>query len=233
MPASCRRSSTTRPRWRRRRRRSTRARRRGSWPGLEPPARTSLTAACPRLPSLFHSSCRCRRVGGEERVPFDVVRFDGSDGARTRSRSTRTVPAAVPSLFHSSLPVSAVVGAEVERAADVGELARATSCRGPGMMSLTRTVPAAVPSLFHSSTPSAPSFGREEERAVRRPSGAGGIELAGPGRMSLTRAVPASVPSLFHSSTPVAPSLARKNSVPPTSVQWAGRTSRRRRGGCP
>ena len=70
---------------------------------------------------------------------------------------TRTVPAAVPSLFHSSRPCRAVVGREEQRAVDVRQVARVASSQLPGLMSLTRTVPAAVPSLFHSSLPWSPS----------------------------------------------------------------------------
>ena len=64
---------------------------------------------------------------------------------------TRTVPAAVPSLFHSSVAVRAVVGREEQRPVHVRQAESGWKPCVPGPMSLTRTVPAAVPSLFHSS----------------------------------------------------------------------------------
>ena len=78
---------------------------------------------------------------------------------------TRTVPASVPSLFHSSRPLIAVVGREEQRAAHRRQVA-GDEPNGPvpGLMSLTRTVPAAVPSLFHSSRPVDAVVGREEQR---------------------------------------------------------------------
>ena len=68
----------------------------------------------------------------------------------------QTVPAAVPSLFHSSTPCvpssAAKNSVPLTFVRSLGyELAL------PGLMSLTRTVPAAVPSLFHSSCPCVPS----------------------------------------------------------------------------
>ena len=67
---------------------------------------------------------------------------------------TITVPASVPSLFHSSAPlaVSSATKKSCEPTAvrDVG-----AESAFPGAMSLTSRVPAAVPSLTHSSSPSA------------------------------------------------------------------------------
>ena len=64
---------------------------------------------------------------------------------------TSTVPAAVPSLFHSSVPLAPSLAREEQRAVDVGQVVGIASRTLPAWMSLTRTVPAAVPSLFHSS----------------------------------------------------------------------------------
>ena len=71
---------------------------------------------------------------------------------------TRTVPASVPSVFHSSrpwVPSSAVKNSVPPTSVRyVGPLYSPSS---PGSMSLTRTVPASVPSDFHSSRPWVPS----------------------------------------------------------------------------
>ena len=131
---------------------------------------------------------------------------------------TRTVPAAVPSLFHSSTPC---VPSSAAKNSVPFTFVRSLGyeLRLPGLMSLTRTVPAAVPSLFHSSDAVRAVVGREEQRAVDVRRASSGTTLALPGLMSLTRTVPAAVPSLFHSSDPFVPSLAAKNSVPLTFVR--------------
>ena len=72
---------------------------------------------------------------------------------------TRTVPASVPSLFHSSAPWSPSSAAKNSVPFTAVRLSGPYDSRtGSGLMSLTRTVPAAVPSLFHSSAPCAPSL---------------------------------------------------------------------------
>ncbi len=68
--------------------------------------------------------------------------------------STSTVPAAVPSVFHSSVPVT--VKAEKKTVSPTTVSSAGTDEPRPGLMSLTSTVPAAVPSLFHSSEPMRP-----------------------------------------------------------------------------
>ena len=78
---------------------------------------------------------------------------------------TRTVPAAVPSLFHSSVPLAPSSAVKKSVPSDVRQV-RGLELPVPGLMSLTRTVPAAVPSLFHSSSPWRAVVGREEQRAV-------------------------------------------------------------------
>ena len=74
---------------------------------------------------------------------------------------TRTVPAAVPSLFHSSAPwvVSRATKKRVPLKSVSDELRKTlTALELPGLMSLTSLVPLLVPSLFHSSTPCLPSL---------------------------------------------------------------------------
>ena len=70
---------------------------------------------------------------------------------------TRAVPAAVPSLFHSSQPC---VPSSAEKNSVPLTFVRSLGSKraAAGSMSLTRTVPAAVPSLFHSSHPCVPSL---------------------------------------------------------------------------
>ena len=67
------------------------------------------------------------------------------------------MPAAVPSLFHSSRPF---VPSLAEKNSVPFTFVRLTGPPelGPGLMSFTSTVPAAVPSLFHSSSPFVPSL---------------------------------------------------------------------------
>ncbi len=143
---------------------------------------------------------------------------------------TRTVPAAVPSLFHNSSPLTS------SKAVKYRVLPTAVKLRGPeplepGPMSATRTVPAAVPSLFHNSSPLTSSKAlkyRVLPTAVRlrglelKPPVITPPELEEPGRMSLTRTVPAAVPSLFHNSLPFTPSSEVKYKVLPTTVRLPG-----------
>src|SRR5262249_52324724 len=69
---------------------------------------------------------------------------------------TRTVPAAVPLLFHSSCPC---VPSLAEKNSVPFTLIRLLGVDEPlpELMSLTRAVPSAVPSLFHISMPLTPS----------------------------------------------------------------------------
>ncbi|GCA81669.1 hypothetical protein MiTs_03688 [Microcystis aeruginosa NIES-2521] len=136
---------------------------------------------------------------------------------------TRTVPAAVPSLFHNSVPLTPSSAVKY-RVLPTAVRLRGSERKPPGRISLTRTVPAAVPSLFHNSS-SKLSVGvknRVLPTAVRL----SGLEepqgTPPPGQISLTRTVPAAVPSLFHNSKPLTPSLALKNRVLPTAVRRLG-----------
>src|SRR5262249_7628372 len=69
----------------------------------------------------------------------------------------RSVPAAVPSLFHSSTPFTPSA-AEKNRAPLTFVRLPGFELALPGMMSLPITVPAVVPLLFHSSEPCVPSL---------------------------------------------------------------------------
>src|SRR5262249_13232037 len=135
-----------------------------------------------------------------------------------------TVPAAVPSVRPSSLPVTPSLAAKYRRLPDTTRpnepLLPGWEPSGPGRMSLTTKVPAAVPSLRHSSVPRSAVVARDN-RAPLTLTGSRKQRPALPAATSLTRAVPAAVPSVFHSSAPVTPSSAWKNRVPLTT---AGRT---------
>jgi hypothetical protein len=94
------------------------------------------------------------------------------------------VPASVPSLCHSSIPLLPSKAmkyrlplAQVNLVGDPLLL--------PGQITLTRTVPASVPSLCHSSIPLLPSLAAKYRlpfQLTRRV----GLELQLPGQISLT-----------------------------------------------
>ena len=140
-------------------------------------------------------------------VPFTFVRLLGSSRAAGLMSLTSTVPAAVPSLFHSSQPVVPSSAAKNSvpftfvrlrgRAAAAGVDVLDEDGAGGGAVALPQLQPVRA------------VVGREEQRAVDVRQVAGS-EPALPGLMSLTSTVPAAVPSLFHSSTPCTPSSAVK-----------------------
>ena len=70
---------------------------------------------------------------------------------------TIVVPAAVPSVFHSSRPVAGRIGGEEQRSAGETVSSVGLESADPARMSFTIVVPAWVPSDFQSSTPSVPS----------------------------------------------------------------------------
>ena len=117
---------------------------------------------------------------------------------------TITVPAAVPSLFHSSrpfVPSSALKKSMPPTAVSAPILLSFK----PGAMSFTITVPAAVPSLFHSSRLMLPSASLALKYSVL-PTGVKSLKLPDtmlPGLMFLTGTVPAAVPSVFQSTCPL------------------------------
>src|SRR5262245_36768926 len=122
--------------------------------------------------------------------------------------ATMRVPAAVPSLCHSSAPwtpsLAEKYSVPLTLVRDVGY-----DPTLPGLISLTMSVPAVVPLLFHSSVPCVPSSAVRNNvplTLVRLKR----FELPLPALMSLTKAVPAAVPSLFHNSSPCVPSPAVK-----------------------
>ncbi len=118
----------------------------------------------------------------------------------TRS-ATSVVPAAVPSLRHSSVPFAGVVATNHARPwkATISVIEAPTSL--PGTRSTTSRVPAEVPSLTHSSRPT-PS--RRATKNTRLPTAVNrlGSEFAAPGLASRRRKVPSSVPSVRHGSRP-------------------------------
>ena len=82
-----------------------------------------------------------------------MVRFEGPEEATPGLMSlTSTVPAAVPSLFHSSVPKSGWNA--VKKSVPLTLVSQeGLEDPAPGLMSFTSTVPAVVPSLFQSSNP--------------------------------------------------------------------------------
>src|SRR5262249_19792556 len=137
------------------------------------------------------------------------ARFAGDDEPAPGSMSaTIVVPAAVPSLLHSSRPCTP--SSALKNRFPLMLIRSGEDPSLPGRMSLTIVVPAAEPSLFQSSPPWIPSFAakysvpltfvRYEGSLSPLPGYGGG---KGSGWMFLTRTVPASVPLLFHSSCPV------------------------------
>ena len=70
---------------------------------------------------------------------------------------TRTEPAAVPSLFHSSVPCPAPSAAKKTVPASAEKLRGLEEAPGVGSRSARSSVPAAVPSLVQSSEPFVPS----------------------------------------------------------------------------
>ena len=122
---------------------------------------------------------------------------------------TRIVPAKVPSLFHSSSPLTPSVAPKVNGAADIRQIVEAGAtgsaadipdANGAGLGAiafpkLVAVVPGRQPRNIASHSRSSKKRGFEPV----------------PAAISLTRTVPASVPSLFHSSLPlVRRSLQRK-----------------------
>src|SRR5262245_60070145 len=124
---------------------------------LAGPGLMSLTMTVPcAVPSLFHSSKPCTPSSAvKNSVPLTSVRFPihaaGNPPAGPGLMSlTILVPAAVPSLFHSSRPCTP--SSAVKNSVPL-RLVRNDGDKGPELSPLTGTVPAAVPSLFHSPTP--------------------------------------------------------------------------------
>ena len=114
-----------------------------------------------------------------------------------------TVPASVPSLFHTSRPCTASLATKYSMPFKFTN--RLTASFGTSSNALTRTVPAGVPSVFHSSLPPAaspvtknkvlPMGVRSTAPNARNP----GAELL----KVPTSVVPARVPSVFHSVGPL------------------------------
>ena len=172
-------------------------------------------------------------VAEKNTVPRAGVRSWGDELAVPGLTSaTSTVPAALPSLFHSSVPLpGALVPLLAEKYTVVPSGTRLATLLllEPGQMSFTSTVPASVPSLFHSSAPMEPpsALKNSVDPAAVMPDGE---EAPVPGLMSLTCTVPASVPSLFHSSAPAASWSRKSRACCRSRPGCRGWSWRRRRG---
>jgi hypothetical protein len=131
---------------------------------------------------------------------------------------TRIVPAAVPSLFHSSTQPARSNALKNRVPFTLTSSSMKIPAKGIG------NVPASVPSLRQrpSNEPLRAVKNSVPLATVKLP----GYELRGPGTMSLTSVVPAAVPSVFHSSAPCSrSSWGTKNSSPPTRVRLTGAES--------
>src|SRR5438477_8492021 len=169
------------------------------------------------VPSLFHSSrpltpssaekykALLNTVSpvGEELLGTWIPPMETVPGAMS---FTSTVRASVPSVFHSSRPLTPS-SAEKYKA-----LPRTVNSRGEETTAVTRAVPACVPSLFHSLGP-VPSSAEKNHAPLKKANSEGkrplppGEECPAPGLMSFTKTVPMALPSVFHSSKPLTPSL--------------------------
>src|SRR5262249_26859185 len=128
---------------------------------------------------------------------------------------TSTVPAAVPSLFHSSVPC--VPSLAVKNSVPL-TLVKLLGKEGPpGVMSLTTTVTVAVPTDVLNAGPQlVHGCGPSPEQSPAKNSVPLTFVSESQARF-VSNTVPASVPSLFHS-----PPTAVKNSVPLTFVRSLG-----------
>src|SRR5690606_6711207 len=124
---------------------------------LEVPERTSCARTVPTVvPSVRHSSLPLpgEVVPSEARkysLPLYSTMYCGLElEVPLQMSATITVPAAVPSVFHSSVPVDPSLA--LKYSAPLNSLKYAgLELVAPTLMSFTMTVPAAVPSDFHTS----------------------------------------------------------------------------------
>jgi hypothetical protein len=123
---------------------------------------------------------------------------------------TRTVPAAVPSLRHSSRPDDDVLAEKNSAPFIIAVRLVGAEPVVPVKMSRTTAVPPAVPSVFHNSSPRVESLAVKNSvspTTIRFCGASGGVPAG------TTRVVPVSVPSVRHS-TLLVPSLAAKYRFP-------------------
>src|SRR5439155_1092125 len=161
------------------------------------------------------------------RAPLTLARLPGEEEPAPGSMSlTSTVPCSVPSLFHSSYPVSGRKAVKKRVPLTLVRLEGQEEA-APGLVSLTSTVPASVPSLLQSEKSRSRSWTKNNVpfTAVNplKRKGGGGCKLS-----PTTSTVPAAVPSLFQSlSLPKVEKGEKpeaKKSVPLTLVRsWAPR----------
>src|SRR5262247_2887810 len=113
----------------------------------------SLTRKVPwSVPSVLHNSVPCRDSTALKNSTFpDLANPEGDRGVGDDDVTTIVVPAAVPSLFHSSYawPLKALNNRRSFSTAK----SEGFEPVGPTTISFTRSVPPAVPSLFQSSRP--------------------------------------------------------------------------------
>jgi hypothetical protein len=144
--------------------------------------------------------------------------------------ASRTVPAVVPSLVHSSRPCVPSSAPKTSRPPR-SIISNTKECAGPGWMSFTSAVPASVPSVLHSSSPVSGVRATKNRRPPLATHGASPSVVQG---RSVTRTVPAVVPSVRQICRPWPPLSAGKNTAPAKSAKrpgWLddppGKTSRR------
>src|SRR5262245_11605068 len=137
----------------------------------------SFTRVVPAVvPSLFHNSEPAAVTAVKNNVPFTFVRLLGLEllGVEpllpVKISLTRTVPAAVPSLFHNSWPV-------VPSLAEKNRVPLTFVMYLRSVKPLTKVVPVSVPSLFQSPT-LAPSVAAKKIVPMRFVSELG-VELLG------------------------------------------------------
>ncbi len=155
-------------------------------------------------------------------VPLNSVRYDGKRVPASGLMSlTITVPASVPSLFHSSSRSFRHLREE-QRSVQLRQIL-GIEASPAGLMSLTITVPASVPSLFHSSLPFVPSSALKNSvpfTSVRLPG------FGSPRRIDvLDHLRPGLGPVALPQLGPVCAVISTKNSVPSTSVKSPGMSS--------
>lgn len=112
------------------------------------------------------------------------------------AKSESTVPASVPSVVQSSIPL-VPSSARKKRNPPTSTRPDGDELPTPGWMSFTRTAPASLPSLFQSSVALVTSFAAKNSVRFR---GVRGVE--GEPKVSPMRKVPAAVPSLRQSLHP-------------------------------
>jgi hypothetical protein len=132
--------------------------------------------------------------------------------------STMTVPAAVPSVFHSSLPFVASLALK-KTVLPTASKPYGLLSPPPGMMFLSITVPPTVPSDTQGSNPSVPFVARKKSLPLASAK-APGVPPIAPDRRSLKR---------FASASPVAACAGAADAASPSAAVAAAALRRRYR----